>query len=34
MTSGTSFAAAEVSGVIALMLERNPNLTLTRSAGP
>ena len=34
MTSGTSFAAAEVSGVIALMLERNPSLTPTRSAGP
>ena len=27
MTSGTSFSAAEVSGVIALMLQRNPNLT-------
>ncbi len=27
MTSGTSFSAAEITGVIALMLERNPNLT-------
>jgi subtilisin family serine protease len=27
MTSGTSFSSAEVSGVIALMLERNPSLT-------
>jgi subtilisin family serine protease len=26
MTSGTSFAAAEVSGIVALMLERKPNL--------
>ena len=26
MTSGTSFSAAEISGVIALMLERNPGL--------
>ena len=27
MTSGTSFSAAEITGVIALMLERNPSLT-------
>jgi subtilisin family serine protease len=27
MTSGTSFSSAEISGVIALMLERNPSLT-------
>jgi hypothetical protein len=27
ITSGTSFSAAEITGVIALMLERNPNLT-------
>lgn len=27
MTSGTSFAAAEITGVIALMLERNPGLS-------
>ena len=26
LTTGTSVAAAEVSGVVALMLERNPNL--------
>ena len=26
MTSGTSFSAAEITGVIALMLERNPGL--------
>ena len=27
MTSGTSFSAAEITGVIALMLERNPGLS-------
>ena len=27
VTSGTSFSAAEITGVIALMLERNPGLT-------
>jgi hypothetical protein len=27
MTSGTSFAAAEVSGIVALMLERQPNVS-------
>jgi subtilisin family serine protease len=27
LTTGTSVAAAEISGVIALMLERNPKLT-------
>jgi Subtilase family/Fervidolysin N-terminal prodomain len=27
MTSGTSFSSAEISGVVALMLERNPGLT-------
>ena len=26
MTTGTSFAAAEVSGIVALMLERKPDL--------
>ena len=26
-TSGTSFSAAEITGVIALLLERNPGLT-------
>jgi subtilisin family serine protease len=28
--SGTSFAAAHVTGVIALMMERNPQLTATQ----
>src|SRR5437016_11157839 len=41
MTTGTSVAAAEVSGIVALLLERNPKLTpadvkriLTRTAKP
>ena len=32
MTSGTSFAAAEVSGIVALMLERKPDLSQDRRA--